>query len=559
MVVRFADDSIGTGFSALQTNKTYYGIYTSDDAAISTDPTLYEWSPWNFGTTDEIYYRVYGGRNVSVEPATYPLLGYILYSVDNVNLDVLTLGTINDIAVVSESPLIIQSPYRYMLLRFGTSSTGAGFSTNPAGKNYFGLQASDVLTTDNNPADYTWFPAGGVFLVDVNLWTRSATGNNVQFSLTLQAPDISGWQDSTNQPASITPYIDVFSRSGSVVTDISSPSDGRLGYSTSFTNGIINLNLDPYGQGKDTGGFTINPATTASITVDQFGRIQQTGAIDQVRFSSMLTHATSAQTVFTFSNSQPDQILVFRNGMFLQPTTDYTRTTTNFTLTNACALNDIVAAYYIRLIDATTSADKVPFTVATQTLTVGQTNIITAYADGSEVLFLNGVLIVDSDYTYLGNNQGYLLKTASTGGQLTIVAFSFNNQNVLIFAENYTETVTGTSNVVFPTAFYRNSSLIWLNGVLLRPTSDYTIPGAGVLSANYTLIGGLSYTGQPSQFCSFNSSGEASVSSLSSAGVKGMDMPVWIEQEPTMLEMFNGMKKEINKLKREVKLLKGKQ
>jgi len=558
MVIRFADDSIGTGFSASQTNKTYYGIYTSDDQSIPTDPTLYEWSPWNFGTTDEVYYRVYGGRNVSVEPATYPLLGYILYSIDNVNLDVLTLGAINDVAVVSEVPLIIQSPYRYMLLRYGTNSVGAGFSTNPTGKTYFGLQASDVLTTDNNPTDYTWFSAGGTFLVDVNLWTRSATGNNVQFSLTLQSPDISGWQDSTNQAASITPYIDVFSRSGNVVTDISSPSDGRLGYSTSFNNGVINLNLDPYGQGKNTGGFNINPATTASITVDQFGRVQQIGSIDQVRFSSMITYATAGQTVFTFSNNQADQILVFRNGLFLRPTTDYTRTTTNFTLTNACTLNDVVSAYYVRLIDATSSLDKVPFVVSVQTLTAGQTNVVTLYSDGSEILFLNGALIVDSDYTYIGNNQGYVLKTASTGGSLCVVSFSFNNQNALIFSENYTETVTGTTNVVFPTSFYRNSSLIWFNGVLLRPSADYTIPGAGVLSANYTLIGGLSYTGQPSQFCSFNSSGEASVSSLSSAGVKGMDMPVFIEHEPTMLEMFNGMKKEINKLKREVKLLKGK-
>lgn len=559
MSIRFADDSIGTGFSTSQTNKTYYGVYSSDDTTVSTDPTQYEWSPWAFGTMDEAYYRVYGGRNVSIQPATYPPLGYILYSSDVVNLDVLTLGAINSIAVVSEAPLIIQSPYRYMLLRYGTSILGAGFSTSPTGKTYFGLQASDVLTTDNNPADYTWFPAGGTLLVDVNIWTRSATGNNVQFSLTLQSPDLSGWQEATNQAGSITPYIDVYSRTGLVVTDITSPADGRIGYATSTNNGVINLNLDPYGQGKNTGGFTINPSTIASISVDQFGRIQQVGTLDQVRFSSMITYATAGQTVFSFSNSQPDQLLVFRNGIFLRPGTDYTRTTIDFTLTNAAVLNDVISSYYIRLIDAVTSADKVPFTVSQQTLTAGQTNVITSYADGSEILFLNGVLIVDSDYTYIGNNQGYILKTAANGGSLCIVSFSFNNNNVLVFSENYTETVTGTTNIVFPTAFYRNSSLIWFNGVLLRPSSDYTIPGAGTLPYNYTLIGGLGYTGQPSQFCSFNSSGEASVSSLSSAGVKGMDMPVFIEHEPTMLEMFNGMKKEINKLKKEVKLLKGKQ
>jgi hypothetical protein len=340
------------------------------------------------------------------------------------------------------------------------------------------------------------------------------------------------------------------------VTNLTSPTDGRLAYSTPGTNGIVNINLDPYGQGKNTGGFSINPAAVSSIAVDQFGRVLQTNALDQVRFSSMLTHATAGQTVFTFSNTQTDQILVYRNGCFLKPATDYTRTTTNVTFTNACTLNDVIAIYYIRLIDGTTSADKVPFVTSSQTLTNGQTVILASYPNGSEVLFLNGVLLVDTDYSYYGTDQGYILNTPSTGGSFTIVSFSFNNSNALIFGENYTETSAGSTNVVFSTPFYRNSHLLWLNGVLLRPGSDYTMPGSGALTYNYTLIGALSFSGQPSQFVSFNSSGEASASSLSSAGVLGMDFPVVIENSPTILEMFQGMQKQINSLKKQVKQLK---
>ena len=557
LVIRYATNSVGTGFTNSPTGKSFYGIYTSTDGSISTDPTDYEWSPFNFGTTYTLYYRCFGGRNIDLLPSTYKPIGYIAYNNDILNIDVSTLGTTDSLGIISQVPLIIQSPYHYVLVRFASDITGTGLTSNPTGKAFFGLQSSEVLTLDSNAADYMWFAAGGTFLTEVNLWSRTASGNTIQLSLTLDAPDISGWQNITQFTDVLDPYIDVYSRTGQVITNLSSPTDGRLAYSTPGLNGIVNINLDTYGQGKNSGGFTINPMTTASITVDSFGRISQTGAADQVRFSSMLTHATAGQTVFTFSNAQPDQILVFRNGIFLKPTTDYTRTSTDVTFASACVLNDVIAIYYVRLIDGTTSADKVPFVNGAATLTVGQTFIPSIYTDGSELLFLNGVLVVDSDYSYYGVNQGYVLNIPSTGGNMNIVSFSFNSSNVLIFGENYTETNVGSTNVVFSTPFFRNSHLMWFNGMLLRPGTDYTMPGAGTTTYNYTIIGAASYSGQPSQYCSFNSAGEASVSSIGSAGVLGYDVPIEIEPPLTIQQMFTKMQKEINFLKKQVKQIKG--
>ena len=559
MSVKFATNSIGTAdFGDVIIDATYYGVATTTDGTTPTDPALYEWSPFAFGTTYNLYYRCWGGRNISFIPATSNPIGYIQYTPGSVlNIDVATLAPTTSLGIVSTSPLLIQSPYRYLLVRYADSETGAGISNDPTGKTYFGLQSSEVPTQDNNPADYVWFAAGGTFLSTVTLWARTSGNSSAAFSLTIDAPDTSGWQNISGQTVTANPYIDVYARSGSVVVDVSSPTDGRIGYSSVGPDGIVNLNLDPFGQGRETGGFQFNPATTSTIVVDQFGRVQQTAALDQVRYSSMLTYATAGQTAFTFSNAQADQILVFRNGLYLQPGVDYTRTSTTVTLTDACTLNDAIAMYYIRLIDATTSADKVPFTTTFVTLTNGQTVIPASFVDGSEVLFINGVMIVDSDYGYTGTNQGYTLNTPSTGGELTIVAFSFNNGNALIFSENFTTTTFGSTNVVFPTQFYRNSHLMFFCGTLLRPGTDYTMPGSGALTFNFTLIGGLSFSGQPAQFISFNSSGEASSSSLSSAGVLGMDFPVVIETPKTIMEMFNEMKKEINKLKREVKRLKG--
>ena len=166
-------------------------------------------------------------------------------------------------------------------------------------------------------------------------------------------------------------------------------------------------------------------------------------------------------------------------------------------------------------------------------------------------------MLVDTDYGYRGTNAGYILNTASVGGTFTAISFSFNNGNTLIFAENFTTTNFATSLVSFPTQFYRNSHLMWLNGCLLRPGTDYTMSGVASSINSLTLVGSLSFSGQPVQFVSFNSAGEASASSISAAGVLGVDMPVVIDNPPTMLDMFEAMQAELDKLKYEVEVLKG--
>ncbi len=79
MSIKFATDSIGTGFSDSPTSKTYYGVATSDTNTTSTTPSDYEWSPFAFGTTYQLYYRSFGGRNISLVPATSKPIGYIPY------------------------------------------------------------------------------------------------------------------------------------------------------------------------------------------------------------------------------------------------------------------------------------------------------------------------------------------------------------------------------------------------------------------------------------------------------------------------------------------------
>jgi hypothetical protein len=214
-------------------------------------------------------------------------------------------------------------------------------------------------------------------------------------------------------------------------------------------------------------------------------------------------------------------------------------------------------AYYIRLVDSVTSLDKVPFNTSYVTLSNGQTIIPRTSVDGSELLFINGVLMVDTEYTYLAGNAGYQLKAPTTGGTLTVIEFAKNNANALIFTENYTEKLSGTNIITYPTPYQRNSSLIWFNGVLFKPTSDYSIPGASNLVYNAQLLDVLDYAGQPVQYASFVSAGPASVGSLSSAGVLGFDVPIEIEKKATIKDMFLELQFQIEELQQEVKRLKG--
>ena len=113
--------------------------------------------------------------------------------------------------------------------------------------------------------------------------------------------------------------------------------DAELGYS--FVSNTLFIGTEDSSSYLEIGSWsnlanlhagTYGSATSIPVvTVDQFGRVQQAGALDQVRFSSMLTHATAGQTVFSFSNSQPDQILVFRNGNRAISLNNFLHCTTN--------------------------------------------------------------------------------------------------------------------------------------------------------------------------------------------------------------------------------------
>jgi hypothetical protein len=123
-------------------------------------------------------------------------------------------------------------------------------------------------------------------------------------------------------------------------------------------------------------------------TVVEIGSGAQSGAL----FSRYSRTATAGQTVFSYS-SLLSQIYVFLNGVLINPTEDYTHTSSTVTLVSGAQVGDELEVFnftQIVLDNITSTYIKNNFTA-----TAGQTSVSTDYNPGVIDVFLNGVKLID--------------------------------------------------------------------------------------------------------------------------------------------------------------------
>lgn len=83
--------------------------------------------------------------------------------------------------------------YKYMAIKYADSFDGSvNFSNSPTNRLYFGLRNNGGATESDNPADYIWYEAAGGFGVTKSLWYVSTGGRQIQFEVSVSAPD-TGW------------------------------------------------------------------------------------------------------------------------------------------------------------------------------------------------------------------------------------------------------------------------------------------------------------------------------------------------------------------------------
>jgi hypothetical protein len=80
-----------------------------------------------------------------------------------------------------------------MAVKYADSFDGAvNFSNSPTDRLYFGLRNNNDPAESSNPADYIWYEAAGGFGVTKSLWYVSTGGRQIQFAVSVNAPD-TGW------------------------------------------------------------------------------------------------------------------------------------------------------------------------------------------------------------------------------------------------------------------------------------------------------------------------------------------------------------------------------
>lgn len=255
-------------------------------------------------------------------------------------------------------PQTVQFTLRYMYVAYATSETGDGFTTNPRGATYYGIYNTDSLGDyrSDQPQYYQWYPAS----FGTTNYFLFANRTNRKFSFSVGN---AGYQNLGGAfvPSETSVYdtavwsalpdgqnwIDLDMKTGQSIqagTTAISAADGLLSV-TNNTSGSMIVSLEKYlnfGSGVYTK--TLNSAT---LTIDVYGRVIGFAEPDNFYWTENNFTATAGQTSFAVDHTQ-GYCLVFRDGILLQPTFDYTETSTAINMVTACTAGEkviIIEAY----------------------------------------------------------------------------------------------------------------------------------------------------------------------------------------------------------------------
>jgi hypothetical protein len=379
LIVAFADDDIGTGFSLLPTNKLYYGLVNQVNANISNDPTLYQWylADPSFGTNKYLLFTNRQNRKFSF--AT----GFAGYASGSGGF-VPTQASIFDPSLWSaleETDNVINLDHRTgQLIESGTTTVGTGeiaVVNNPDGK----LVASLQQFLNFGPGVYQYTGSAATITIDIYgrvvgftapdnfYYTRDefvATAGQTVFTPTARQAGYINGQDlifrngSLLKPTddyietSTTVTLNVGATINDVITIISFRSVGASTY-ISFTRNYVTLtNQSSY----TASGFTINSGyenlfiNGVSLNDQDYDLVGQTiqnfpstvtGELLVLQWSAnnlgtpngnpvnISIPPTIGQTTYSF-NLDPNAFNLFQNGILLDSGSDYTTGTNTYTL-----------------------------------------------------------------------------------------------------------------------------------------------------------------------------------------------------------------------------------
>ena len=253
-------------------------------------------------------------------------------------------------------------------------------------------------------------------------------------------------------------------------------------------------------SGGGGGSGTLDSALTLQLIDSGYvaERSHPGGSLDVFRWSKT---ATAGQLTFSGNDSagvalslkNTTAAKVFINGILQLPTQDYTLTTTQLTLNDSATLGHIIAIQEDqgRLFrEGGFTENKFVYKPATPTSAftgADASGSTLNYAEGSVEVYLNGILLSDSD-DYTKN---------AAGSSITLISACDSNDTITILNRKGTVTtptittfeyIANASQSAFTGADANSNTLsfvnanhmqVFVNGILIKPGDDYTVDVSG--------------------------------------------------------------------------------
>lgn len=460
LIVAYADDAVGTGLSALPTNKTYYGLYNSSSSSFSTNPTDYVWylaSP-TFGTTNKLCYINRTGRLFSfgTAPAAYAA-GTASY---------VPTSTFDDTvwsALPDASDYIDLDVRTGQLTRTGTTSTGGGqlsIANNPNGTLVGQLQ--QFLTFPGGASTYT----GTAASITIDIYGRVVG---------LIPPDAFYYTSDEF----------VATAGQTVFTPPARQANYIVGQDWVFRNGVF-LDTTEYTENSTTVTMNTACAVGDQVAILSFRSVNANAIYYEplgMNYSSGSGTTTCTYINQTYQNISAGDKLTFSNS---GTPTQYTVSSINYTTKQIVFTGTFLSSagaviYRVRAANAAYPS----FSRWTTTLTAASTYTPTTFQlySGAETLFLNGDIVNDQDYDLVSNQINNFPSVAT--GNLTIIQFALNNLGVPNGSPTLVSTNTTIGQASYTYTYDPAAFELYNNGMLQVAGSDYTT-GSGFFTLSVT-------------------------------------------------------------------------
>lgn len=399
-------------------------------------------------------------------------------------------------------PTTFQYTEKYLSVAYADNITGtSNFSLSPTGRLYYGLYNNNSTSPSTTPSDYKWYladPAFGTnkFLCYINRTGRKfsfdtdfadyASGSGAFVPTTIADFDPRLWSALPNGVN----VIDLDTKTGQLLsTGTTTTGTGQIRV-TNTSDGQVIAALDQF---LDFGGPTTYTGSAATLTFDIYGRVVGLTAPDNFYMTIDNFTATSGQTVFTPTTRGTGYItgqdLIFINGCLLS-TSDYTETSSTFTLGTGATVGDIVSCISFRAISAGVYYDN--------------THLQVASVSGANVVWNSSAMpyqtINAGDIMTFSNSGSPTQYTVSTVNYSTkTITFTTSVTGVVAGSNIYTYRASGAGYPAFSRFEADLTTVSSYTPTLWQFNSGYELPfynGTVVPDADYDIVGNT-YTNIP--------------------------------------------------------------